>query len=309
MKKFLYICFSCFSIVFGICWAIQNRLDNVGREHSSQMNFVQQANIDADLLVFGNSRAQCSYNTQIMDSILGLKCCNLGLSGYPFAYQYKFMIEPYLKKNKKPSIIIQEVTTHAFLHHWNSQFSYNFLPFVGYADEYEYYVNSCDEVTEYDKYLPFKYRGIRYDKLIELYKDWSIHTPRVYNDGYTPLSDTMRYVNDFLTDFYPLEQDTDMVNMLSSFIHYCDNNDIDLFLVISPMHMEHYYKYCDMQGFYSLIDSLRDGTNAKFLNYCSMFGSDTIMLKNATHMSYTGSCIFSKKVSNDIKSLLYDSVQ
>lgn len=287
-------------IVFGICWTIQSVLDKEGRTHACQIQFVQQEHIDADLLVFGNSRAQCSYNTLIMDSILGIKCCNLGLSGYPFAYQYKFMIEPYLQKNKKPSYIIQEVTPHAFLRHWNSKFNYDFLPFVGYADAFEYYIESCDEVAECDKYLPFKYRGVRFDKLTDLYKKWSKHSPKKYYDGYTPLPDSMTYINDFLEHPYPLEKDSDMVEMLSSFIHYCEDNEITLFLVISPMHVNHYYNYCDMHGFYNLMDSLRIGTKTEFVDYSTMFGSDTIMLKNATHMSYSGSCVFSEKIAQDI---------
>lgn len=303
MKRFLGVILLYIIPILGIMWFIQYQMDTVGKNRaSSQIARIKNHIINADVVISGNSRAQCSYNTIIMDSILNVQCYNLGMSGRPFDFQYKFLIEPYLERNCLPKVFIQEVCPHAFFHHWNDPFDYGFLPFIN-QPEFGYYFEKCSEVSKIDLYLPFKYRGIGLSELWSLYKKWERDTISIYYDGYTPRPDTMHYGMDFLSSMYPIERDSDIVCMFKSFVNQCDSLGIQLVLVISPMHIEHFYNYCDMDGFYAQIDSLRAGSNAIFLDYSHMFGSDTIMMKQSTHMSYMGSCIFSDSIAHKLKEL------
>lgn len=56
--------------------------------------------VDADLIILGNSRAEMGYDDSLMTSLSGMKCLNLAYSGYSFDYEYHIMYESYLKHNK-----------------------------------------------------------------------------------------------------------------------------------------------------------------------------------------------------------------
>lgn len=302
MKKFILIILSFLIPIFGFLWLVQVRVDQAGRHRVSQMNLAQQSGIDADVVIFGNSRAQCSYNTEIMDSILGVSCFNMGLNGKPFDYQYHFIIRPYLRNNRCPSLIVQEVSPQAFFRHYTPKFDYQFLPFLGCPD-YAYYIQTCDEVSTLDKFLPIKYRGIKFPKLYRMYCGWRADTIRSYRDGYTPRSMVKQYTNNFQEIPLPLEHDADKIAQFSEYLAVCDSMQIPVVLVVSPMHIDDFYNLCDMEGFYRLIDSLSSPYDIPLLDYSHLFGNDTTLMIETTHMSYEGSCAFSKKFSLDIKHL------
>ena len=65
--------------------------------------------IDADVLIMGNSRAWCQYSPLILDSILGTNAYNLGLDGSCFDRQIaRYDIYRHYQATK-PKCIIQNV--------------------------------------------------------------------------------------------------------------------------------------------------------------------------------------------------------
>ena len=91
MKKFIKHLF-----IFGIallCFLIEcDAITTYAFHHKltrkyAVWNDIMHSDIDADVLIMGNSRAWCQYSPLILDSILGTNAYNLGLDGSCFDRQ------------------------------------------------------------------------------------------------------------------------------------------------------------------------------------------------------------------------------
>ena len=107
MKKYLFriLLFSIVLVlVLSIPSAIFEKLATSSTDvlpYSSINGISKMENIDADLLVIGNSRADMAYDDSLMTCLSGMKCLNLGRHGYSFDYEYHIMYENYIQRNKK----------------------------------------------------------------------------------------------------------------------------------------------------------------------------------------------------------------
>ena len=112
MKKFLLRVTFVVVVILSIFYIFQYLIDNKAKNNMNSfpyrtLNMVRKSHlIDADVVIFGNSRAQNHYNTAIMDSILSCNCFNLGLAGRSFDYIYNMVILPYFDNNELPKLVI-----------------------------------------------------------------------------------------------------------------------------------------------------------------------------------------------------------
>lgn len=87
---------------------ISNGLKRTERSHFYTMNALMNQEINADVVILGNSRAACSYNPAILDSILNVDSRNLGVSGQPFGVSYlRWCL--YKRKNPNPKLLIVNI--------------------------------------------------------------------------------------------------------------------------------------------------------------------------------------------------------
>ena len=85
--------------------AISKGLTKTERGHFYTMNKLMNDTINADIIVLGNSRASCSYQPEVLDSILGVNTWNLGVSGQPFGVSY-LRWRLYRRNNNPPKLLI-----------------------------------------------------------------------------------------------------------------------------------------------------------------------------------------------------------
>lgn len=282
-------------------YIIQYKIDNAA-QHSyaspySSFNYIHNDTLNADIVVFGNSRAQCHYFGNMLDTLLGVDCYNLGLSGYSFDYQYNLQILPYIKKNTIPRLLILEVGPQAFFRHWNDDFRKEFLPYLN-NKYFKFYLDVCEEVSWKDRILPIKYYGWGINELFAIYH--STQAGSKYKDCFTPIK-INNYTNNFLDTTYALEHNDIIIQYFTDCINICEEKDLSLLLVCSPMHKGDFYDKCRMNEFWQLIDSL--APNIPKLDYSLMFGSDTTYFAESTHLNMLGAEIFTTKLAHDIDSL------
>jgi len=304
MKQFIIITFSVVAIVLLPQYFIQAYVDNKVQTCYDvapyyMINGVTKSHyFDADIVVFGNSRAACHYHSEIIDSILNVNCVNLGMGGRPFDMVYTMLIQPYLLYNEKPKLIIIEICPQAFFAHWNQIYQDVFLPYIS-KKEFDYYIEICEELNPLSRYLPVKYRGMSLNDFEKLFD--SINTEQLkYKDGFTPCRVGEYHVN-FVDTIYSIENDHRCYKYFTQFLQECESNHIPILLVCSPMHKNDFYDHCEMDRFWYLIDSL--APNLSKLDYSLMFGSDTTYFFESTHMNITGSNLFSTKLAQDIDSI------
>lgn len=305
MRKFLSIVGAFVAFLYAVLALSQFIFDKYAKKSETvtpykNINKAFSENVDADLLILGNSRAEYHYNTEIMNSRLPVKCYNLGFSGRSFDYQYNLVLIPYLARNRYPDIIVQDIGPQAFYEHWNQSFDYGLLPYLN-ESEFDFYISDCEELTCFDKHLPVKYRG---RSLLNHFRDFvSFLNDTSYRyDCYTP-GFRSSYLDNFQRESYPLESNKEIVKLFRDFVVQCNDNDIKLVLVCSPMHLDDFASHCDMFGFWRQVDSITQSFNVYKLDYSDMFGNDTSYFMEATHLNGFGADIFTSRLVHDLDSM------
>lgn len=305
MKKFIFEILSVFIVVSILLYIIQFVIDNKAskcytRYPYPSFNYIYQQQLDADIVIFGNSRAECGYNTMILDTILYSNCFNLGFAGYSFDYIYNLQILPYLEKNIQPKLIILDIGPQAFLEHYNDHFQKEFLPFLRYSC-FNFYISICDEVDVWDKYLPTKYYGMNIKELNVLLQGMDVDTNYLhYKDCFREFK-IGKYRINFPHNVYELERDCSIINELKKFIQFIKERNIPVLFVCSPMHKLDFYDKCQMNEFWNLMDTI--APDVPKLDYALMFESDTMYFAESTHINSLGAELFTTKLAHDIDSL------
>ncbi|WP_299888614.1 hypothetical protein [uncultured Lacinutrix sp.] len=270
-----------------------------------------KANLDVDIAVIGNSRAEVHYNPEIISSITGLKCYNLGLSGTPINI-YDIRWKSYINRNKLPKILIIDLD-YNFLGEGKGIYEkFQYLPYVNEI-EYQHIAQRVDKDFNLDQYLPlYKYQGEQgavFSKLKSFfYKDckesengykvknkswneneWNIFKAKRMNE--VANSDT----------FYDLYKKGHL--KLNEILDFCKQNKIKTYLVWSPQYFEvHKFKENQRQYVDSLINNIASNYDIDYLN----FSRDSLVYNksnfyNHSHLNYKGAKLFSKSIAAHIK--------
>ena len=109
MKRFLTNVIVFFVVILIIAMLadvlISSGLRQTERQHFYTMNKLMNDSINADVVILGNSRAVCSYQPTILDTILNVDSRNLGVSGQPFGVSY-LRWKLYERHNRKPKLLV-----------------------------------------------------------------------------------------------------------------------------------------------------------------------------------------------------------
>lgn len=259
-------------------------------------NDIVHDNINADLIILGNSRAWCQYSPQILDSVLGTNSYNIGIDGSCFNRQLaRYELYRYYIPNA-PKYVIQNVEFFTLGHtvgYEREQFMpYLIYPYFReqicqiepfsfgelYIPMYRYYVNNVyDEFTTYDFPVKKGYFG----------KDnkW---------DG-SKLKETEPCIQ---------EIDSNSLKMLIDYIEGLHEENIKLILVFAPIYKEGLSKVLNVEEIHGLYYDLASKYNLSILDYANCWLSqDTTYFYNATHLNKQGAELFSTKLAHDLDSL------
>lgn len=303
MKRFIFI-ISLFILLFVSSWSIllhyweQYAYSITTHSPYKRINFATNyVKENPDLVILGNSRAECSYNDSILSADLKLKCVNFGWAGYPFDYQYNVMWKTYLKNNNYPKYVLLEVGPWAFFDYVNPIYIVELLPYID-RPEFQFYMNLCPELSYRDGFLMHKYRG-KITKIHKEYRKLNRTKKKIVNKKWNP-----NYL-DYLGDSKLFEHDPQIISTFDTFVNECKQNNITLICICSPIHTDDCIPHFEMDSFWNVIHSHATGENVYVLNYQNYYGNDTTFFStNGMHLGgKTGKEHFSKKVAHDLDSL------
>jgi len=270
-----------------------------------------KADLEADIAVIGNSRAEVHYNPEVIKNITGLECYNLGLSGTPINI-FDIRWKTYVNRNKLPKILIIDLD-YNFLGEGQGLFEkFQYLPYVNEL-EYKDVVKDLEGDYKLDQYFPLhKYRGkqeLVFGKIKSFFSQdckKSINGFKIKNalwnenEWNTFMANRMNEVVDANT-FNELYKNG--YSKLKGILDFCKINKIKPYLVWSPQYIE-VHKFKENQRFYvdSLINTLASNYKLDYLN----FSNDNLVHKksnfyNHSHLNYQGAQIFSKSIATYIK--------
>lgn len=260
---------------------------------------ITQKQLDADLLIMGNSRAWSMYSPAILDSILHVSTYNLGMDGSPLNRQImKYDIYRHFQQ-RKPRYVIMNIDYMTM--GW--RFGYEREQFFPYIQN-EYMRKEIRKIEPFnvaELYIPMyrylTYKGVR-DLLAEsrwedgVYKGY-LGEDEEWDEEFYKQIETLHFVKDDRT-----------ITMLDSFLMSCKQEEIDVLFCYAPIYSGISQKIDNFQEMLDTYQEYADRYDIRTLNYMeSSLCDDTFYFRNATHMNKRGAELFSIRLAEDLEKL------
>ncbi len=269
------------------------------------MNDIYNSCIDAEVAVYGSSRAWVNIDPAILTDSLKISAYNFGIDGQNFTMQYLRHLE-LLKFNKKPELIILSVDPFSIEEKRNLYQADQFLPYMLWNDNIKKYTNDYNAFDQLDYLVPLIRFSGKYDAFKTCVKTIiNQNSSRPYrNRGFAGMN---REWNLDLENAqkaskkYKILLDTNCIVLLEEFIEECRESEIQLILIYTPEYIEGQNFIENRQSLIDIYKNLSAKNNLIFIDY----SEDTIcknktFFYNTNHLNKTGAEIFSKKLSHDL---------
>lgn len=271
-------------------------------------NDIYSGRVNADVVIYGSSKAWVIFNPQIIEDSIKCTTYNLGIDGHNFWLEY-LRHKELLKYNVKPNYIILSMDMFSLE---KNQELYNldqFLPYMLFDDDIYYYTSSYEGFSFVDYYFPL----VRYIGKREAILNAAMYSLNIINSKPSRLKGYRGQESEWNDDFdnakskmnqYEVKIDSASEDLFNKFLYECSKNNIKVVMVYSPEYIEFQDFTKNRNEIMSLYKEYSKNYNIPFLDY-----SDDILCKqkqyfyNATHLNKTGAEIFTNKLVRDLKKL------
>jgi hypothetical protein len=288
--------------------------ENLKTSHSSPgemevWNDIYNKNIDADIAIYGSSRAWVHISPTILEDSLKIKAYNFGIDGHNFWLQY-LRNKEYLKYNKHPKLIILSVDVFSLAKREDLYQSNQFLPYMLWNNDIKKFTSSYNSFSFEDYYFPLiRYSGTL--RGLDLNSSKTNNKPYRYK-GYKGME--REWNNDLAKaklkmNQYTIDIDSSSINLFNQFLLECKADKITVILVYTPEHIDGQKFIKNRKKIINIFNDFSNKYNLLFLNY----SNDEICKKkdyfyNASHLNKKGSELFTSKLSYDIKARTHNTV-
>lgn len=266
--------------------------------------------INADVLINGSSRAWLIFSPQIIDSVLHLNSYNLGMDGADFHFQYQ-RFKLYLKYNKKPKYVIQEVGyTRTLVRYTSIPATVQFLPYLKDSTMWDIVKKGDQSFGFLDRYFPaYKYNN-EFDVINEgilsffgkgIKKGLKYKGYKAYNGKWDSSFSEFKKAN---PNGWSPAISPESVEEFKDFLEFCKANDIKVIMANPPAYRE----ATDMidpikkKEVLSIFNQFAKEYNAPYYDY----ENDTLCYNNyyfynSQHLNKIGSELYSLEFARDLK--------
>ena len=250
-------------------------------------NDILHKDINADVLIMGNSRAWCMYSTQIIDSVLHVNSYNIGMDGSCFNRQ-KMRYDIYRHyQRRKPDLIIQNVEFFTLGH--NSGYEREqFMPYMMYP-----YFRSRVMQEESFSFAELHIPMYRYF-MSNVYDDYNQFDYRLYKGFYA--ADREWDSSSSLEEIEPYNAvvDSATLHQFEEYIVQTKLENIRLVLVVAPIYNEATKVVLNNDEICRMYSDLSKRYGITLLDYTNIpLCDDTSFFYNGTHLNRRGAEIFS----------------
>lgn len=277
MKKFCIkiLCFASFFLfVLFIDLIISKSIKFSGFLDS--WNDIYNNNINADLVIFGTSRAQAHLVSNIIEDSLNIKVYNLGGITQPVDLQIIRLIEHLKHCTKKPKYISLEICFFSIENHKGVANDYQIYPWCFLNKTYIKYTDLLFEsYPKYYFYIPLiRYKG----SFFKLINEYSTHKTDTCDKGYyNNFSNSKMAKQDFN---YKITINQQRVRYLKQFIEICQANKIKINIIYTP----EYYKQKLYKNKQEILDTINNLVNTYKIPFYN-FSNDSIEINKDTKLS------------------------
>jgi hypothetical protein len=262
-------------------------------------NDILESKIDAEIAIYGSSRAWVHFNPVIFEKELHQKTYNFGIDGHHFHLQY-LRHKEYFKYNTHPKIIIFSVDIFTLAKKKDLYNLNQFLPYMLWNDDFYEYTCSYNGFNSSDYYVPLK----RYFGNINL-SDICASTTKRRCNGFAGIDKKWN------TDLkkakaskpsYRIILDSTSILLFKQFINEMKKEDVRLIFVYTPEYIEGQAFVKNRNDIISVFDEISKKYNIPFFNYsCSDISYNKSLFYNTQHLNKKGADIFTVRFINDFK--------
>lgn len=264
---------------------------------------IDDGNINADILISGNSRALSHFVPSLIDSAFNCSTYNLGFGGHTFNLQY-FKYGFYTKHNKKPKLIIQNVdfgtlSDMFMIGHEREQV----FPYM--HDSYMRRHLLDFGFSKSDVFLPLK-RYFGYQQVIKngLFEFFGIkhYNNKMSFSGFVPENGNWNPTELNQMKSVEFKKDTFSVQLFNNYLNELKDEGIQLILVNSPVYYNATEKLKQRKEMHNFFDSIASENGFKYLDYTDdSICFDSTKFVVSVHLNEEGAKIFTRKLVKDLK--------
>jgi hypothetical protein len=313
MKKFIKILLLFFIPILVLSYPIDLFLSHNLKKSNALFgeyevwNDIYNNNVNADILIYGSSRAWVDISPKIIEDSLLFKTYNFGMDGHNFWLQYLRHRE-YLKHNNKPKHIILAVDFNSLQKRNELYLFEQFLPYLLWNNNMIEYTKSYEGFDFFDYHIPLiRYTGN--SSVIKKALSISLQNEKLKpyrTKGYKGVKKTWSKDLDNAKskmDKYKIKIDSSSVLLFDQFLKECKESKIKVSLVYTPDHIEG-QNFLDNKD---TVIELYKGYASKYDLVYLDYSNDSICRNkdyfyNATHLNKKGSELFTKKLASDLLS-------
>lgn len=307
IKKILLFCLPIMLLAYPLDVNISNclKLSNTCYGEYGVWNDIYTGKINADIAIYGSSRAWVGISPKILSNSLNQQVYNFGLDGHSFWLQYLRHLE-YFKNNKPPKHIVLAVDFNSLQKRSDLYLYKQFLPYMLWNKDIKYFTKSYKGFNKLEYDIPLiRYFGESTALKESLKVVLNEKTEQLYRiKGYKGIN------KNWTTDFdkakkqmssYKVSLDNDSVELLKLFLSECLEKNIKLTIIYTPEYIEGQHFIDGRNEVIMLYQSFANEFNMRFLNYSDnsiCYNKD--FFYNATHLNKKGSEIFSQILAQDL---------
>lgn len=270
-------------------------------------NDVLGGRVDADLVVYGASKAWVQVDTGMMAQALGQSTYNLGVDGSNFWLQYLRHLE-LMRHDHKPKVIVHVVDTFSLEKKRELYNLEQFLPYLRSDDLIREYTSSYDGYNVFDYYVPLvRYYGRR-RPIVSALMLWA-RPQRVPADrirGYQPQDKVWNGDLDAVRaemKSYSAKLDQASVQLFDKYLDQCKRDGIAVALVIPPEYIEGQQFVSNRDDVVALYREQARKYAIPLLDYSKdPLSYEKAYFYNAMHLNRRGAELFTKKLISDLSS-------
>lgn len=280
----------------------------------STWNDIYDGKVNADIVIYGSSRAWEHFDPSIIEDSLHTSVYNLGIDGHTFWLQ-NLRHELLLKYNRKPKLIVHSLDIFT-LNKGKDLFNPDqFLPYMLFNNEMRNGIESYNGYKYPDFEIPLvRYYGkkdaLKYALKFLLNKGGDDPVLRV--KGYQGQDKTWNTDFDKVRekmDYFTAKYDTASIMLFDRYLQDCKSKNIKVVFVYSP-------EYIEGQKFIRNKEALMDIYKKFSIKYDIPFydySNDTICYQkqyfyNVLHLNKAGAELFTSKFAQELKTVYAKSV-
>jgi len=316
MKRFVFrlllFCIVPMALLVPLAYVTDAGLHKSRHFFYAEWNDLFDGKINADMLINGSSRAWVQISPYILDSGLGINSYNLGMDATPPDIQFE-RLKVYLRYNKKPKYILQEVGyVSAFFASKALPNYQQFLPYLNDTAIWRLYKDLYPNVTIVERYFPL----YKYNNQLPIIKEGLmsfIGKGRVSGKYKGYMGQNLNWDSSFSeavkqnSSAFVCKIEPKAVATMEAYMTLCKENGIQMILVYPPFYYEANNYIVNHELILNKLDELAKKYDIPYLDCRNTYlDSNRAYYYNSQHLNKKGSELFTQMLVGELKKIVPD---